>query len=121
MHGCDRDLLTVAEETPRTAAIQPPVLDKRRRNVVFVTMVEEGFLTRHGSLLSRTEAGAREALVIGRAWATRLEDRVEQDIGRPSDADLRVAVDAIAKRLLVEDLSNGLPARVRQPVAEVAH
>ncbi|MCG8965635.1 MULTISPECIES: MDR family MFS transporter [Streptomyces] len=88
---------------------------------VFDRMVEEGFLTRHGSLLSHTEAGAREALVIGRAWATWLEDRVEQDIGRPSDADLRVAVDAIAKRLLVEDLSNGLPARVRQPVAEAAH
>ncbi|WP_225635547.1 MDR family MFS transporter [Streptomyces solaniscabiei] len=87
---------------------------------VFDRMVEEGFLTRHGSLLSHTEAGAREALVIGRAWASWLEDRVEQDIGRPSDADLRVAVDAIAKRLLVEDLSNGLP-RVRQPVPEAAH
>jgi EmrB/QacA subfamily drug resistance transporter len=85
---------------------------------VFDRMVEEGFLTRHGSLLSHTEAGAREALVIGRAWAAWLEDRVEQDIGRPSDAVLRVAVDAIAKRLLVEDLSNGLPSRGRQPVAE---
>ncbi|MER7715403.1 MDR family MFS transporter [Streptomyces flaveolus] len=88
---------------------------------VFDRMVEEGFLTRHGSLLSHTEAGAREALVIGRAWASWLEDRVEQDIGRPSDADLRAAVDAIAKRLLVEDLNNGLPARVRQPVPEGAH
>ncbi|WP_369180004.1 MDR family MFS transporter [Streptomyces mutabilis] len=83
---------------------------------VFDRMVEEGFLTRHGSLLSHTEAGAREALVIGRAWAAWLEDRVEQDIGRPSDAELRAAVDAIAKRLLVEDLSSGLPDRVRQPV-----
>jgi predicted MFS family arabinose efflux permease len=82
---------------------------------VFDRMVEEGFLTRHGSLLSHTEAGAREALVIGRAWAAWLEDRVEQDIGRPSDAELRAAVDAIAKRLLVEDLSSGLPDRVRQP------
>nr|WP_272920548.1 MDR family MFS transporter [Streptomyces sp. SID5910] len=88
---------------------------------VFDRMVEEGFLTRHGSLLSHTDAGAREALVIGRAWASWLEDRVEQDIGRPSDADLRVAVDAIAKRLLVEDLSNGLPTRMRQPVPEAAH
>ncbi|MFB7727932.1 MDR family MFS transporter [Streptomyces sp. NPDC056127] len=79
---------------------------------VFERMVEEGFLTRHGSLLSHTDAGAREALVIGRAWATWLESRVEQDIGRPTDTDLRAAVDAIAKRLLVEDLSNGLPRRV---------
>ncbi|WP_193777856.1 MDR family MFS transporter [Streptomyces sp. E5N298] len=84
---------------------------------VFDRMVEEGFLTRHGSLLSHTEAGAREALVIGRAWATWLEDRVEGDIGRPSDAELRAAVDAIAKRLLVEDLSNGLPQRIRRAEA----
>ncbi|MFF9862397.1 MDR family MFS transporter [Streptomyces tendae] len=81
---------------------------------VFDRMVEEGFLTRHGSLLSHTDAGAREALVIGRAWATWLEDRVERDIGRPTDSELRAAVDAIAKRLLVEDLSNGLPQRIRQ-------
>ncbi|WP_328563938.1 MDR family MFS transporter [Streptomyces coelicoflavus] len=81
---------------------------------VFDRMVEEGFLTRHGSLLSHTEAGAREALVIGRAWAAWLEDRVERDIGRPTDMELRAAVDAIAKRLLVEDLSSGLPQRVRQ-------
>ncbi len=87
---------------------------------VFDRMVEEGYLTRHGSLLSHTEAGAREAEVIGRAWATWLEDRVEQDIGRPSDADLRVALDSIAKRLLVEDLSDGLPGRLRKPPAPVA-
>ncbi|MFC8817417.1 MDR family MFS transporter [Streptomyces rochei] len=84
---------------------------------VFDRMVEEGFLTRHGSLLSHTEAGAREALVIGRAWASLLEDRVQQDIGRPSGTDLRAAVDAIAKRLLVEDLSNGLPDHAHRPVA----
>ncbi|OXS33416.1 MDR family MFS transporter [Streptomyces sp. XY006] len=77
---------------------------------VFERMVEEGFLTRHGSLLAHTEAGAREAAVISRAWAAWLEDRLGRDIGRPSDADLRIAVDAIAKRLLVEDLSHGLPA-----------
>ncbi|MEU9592131.1 MDR family MFS transporter [Streptomyces sp. NPDC048193] len=88
---------------------------------VFDRMVEEGFLTRDGSLLSHTEAGVREALVIGRAWADWLEDRVERDLGRPSDADLRVAVHAIAKRLLVEDLSNGLPSRSRERVPETAH
>jgi EmrB/QacA subfamily drug resistance transporter len=87
---------------------------------VFDRMVEEGFLTRDGSLLSHTDAGAREALVIGRAWATWLEDRVEQDIGRPSDSELRAAVDSIAKRLLVEDLSNGMPQHVRQPAASGA-
>ncbi|MFJ4535142.1 MDR family MFS transporter [Streptomyces tibetensis] len=76
---------------------------------VFERMVEEGFLTRAGSLLSHTEAGAREAAVLTRAWADWLEDRLGRDIGRPSDSDLRVAVDAIAKRLLVEDLSHGLP------------
>ncbi|WP_071528827.1 hypothetical protein [Streptomyces mutabilis] len=31
--------MAVAEETPRPAAAQPPVLDKRRRNVVFVTVM----------------------------------------------------------------------------------
>ncbi|MFG2804243.1 MDR family MFS transporter [Streptomyces massasporeus] len=76
---------------------------------VFERMVEEGFLTRHGSLLSHTEAGAREAAVLTRAWADWLEDRLGRDIGGPTDSDLRVAVDAIAKRLLVEDLSHGLP------------
>ncbi|MFJ8591556.1 hypothetical protein [Streptomyces sp. NPDC093598] len=44
-----------------------------------------------------------------RAWAAWLEERLGQDIGRPQDSDLRVAVDAIAKRLLVEDLGHGPP------------
>ncbi|MEV0177491.1 MDR family MFS transporter [Streptomyces sp. NPDC050803] len=84
---------------------------------VFDRMVDEGYLTRDGSLLSHTEAGAREAGVITRAWASWLEDRVQQDIGRPSGTDLRAAVDTIAKRLLVEDLSTGLPSRTAQPEA----
>ncbi|WP_167450197.1 hypothetical protein [Streptomyces hyaluromycini] len=37
-----------------------------------------------------------------------LKDRVQQDLGRPSGADLRAAVDTIGKRLLVEDLTDGL-------------
>jgi hypothetical protein len=78
---------------------------------VFDRMVEEGCLTRNGLLLSHTEAGPREAAVISRAWGTWLEERVRQDIGRPPGTDLRAAVDTIAKRLLVEDLSNGLPER----------
>ncbi|PZT71055.1 MFS transporter [Streptomyces sp. SW4] len=87
---------------------------------VFDRMVDEGYLTRHGSLLSHTEAGAREAEVIGAAWTAWLQDRVEQDIGRPSDAALRAAVDAIARRLLVEDLGNGLPEHTRRPVTAPA-
>jgi hypothetical protein len=81
---------------------------------VFDRMVEEGYLTREGYLLSHTEAGEREAAVIGRSWGEWLEERVQQDIGRPSGTDLRAAVDTIAKRLLVEDLSSGLPQRSRE-------
>ncbi|GGS88759.1 MDR family MFS transporter [Streptomyces griseoviridis] len=87
---------------------------------VFDRMVQEGYLTRDGSLLSHTGAGSREAAVITRAWTSWLEERVERDIGRPSDAEVRVAVDAIAKRLLVEDLSSGLPQRTRPPAGATA-
>jgi hypothetical protein len=80
---------------------------------VFDRMVGEGYLTRHGSLFSHTEAGRREAAVISRAWGDWLAERVERDHGRPSGADLRAAVDTIAKRLLAEDLATGLPGRTR--------
>ncbi|MCW8378879.1 MDR family MFS transporter [Streptomyces justiciae] len=86
---------------------------------VFDRMVEEGYLTRAGSLFSHTEAGTREAHVISKAWATWLEERVQQDIGRPAGTDLRAAVDTISKRLLVEDLSTGLPQR--QPELAASH
>ncbi|MFF1293500.1 MULTISPECIES: MDR family MFS transporter [unclassified Streptomyces] len=78
---------------------------------VFDRMIEEGYLTRAGNLFSHTAAGAREAQVIGKAWATWLEERVQQDIGRPAGTDLLAAVDTISKRLLVEDLGNGLTQR----------
>ncbi|MFJ4834942.1 MDR family MFS transporter [Streptomyces sp. NPDC088747] len=81
---------------------------------VFDRMVDEGYLTRDGSLFSHTAAGEREARVLGEAWGTWLAGRVERDLGRPSGDDLRAAVDSIAKRLLVEDLSSGLPS-TRQP------
>lgn len=81
---------------------------------VFDRMVQEGYLTRDGNLLSHTAAGEREAEVIGQAWGSWLENRVQQDIGRPSGTDLRAAVDSIAKRLLVEDLSSGLPQRAAE-------
>ncbi|GGV58433.1 MFS transporter [Streptomyces longisporoflavus] len=83
---------------------------------VFDRMVEEGFLTRSGLLFSHTPAGAREADVIGRAWAKWLGEQVEKDSGRPADEDLEKAVDAIAKRLLVEDLEHGLAPEARRPV-----
>ncbi|KKD08781.1 MDR family MFS transporter [Streptomyces sp. WM6386] len=81
---------------------------------VFDRMVDEGYLTRAGNLFSHTDAGTREAHVIGKAWATWLEERVQEDIGRPAGTDLRAAVDTISKRLLVEDLGNGLTERPRE-------
>ncbi|SEB71308.1 hypothetical protein [Streptomyces sp. KS_5] len=81
---------------------------------VFDRMVGEGYLTRDGSLLSHTPAGAREARAIGTAWASWLEERVHEDIGRPPGTDLRAAVHTIAKRLLVEDFTEGLTGRVQE-------
>ncbi|MFB7937179.1 MDR family MFS transporter [Streptomyces sp. NPDC127049] len=77
---------------------------------VFDRMVDEGFLTRDGNLLSHTPAGAREAEVITHAWGDWLADRLEQERGRPSGPELRAAADAIAKKAVAEDLSTGLPA-----------
>ncbi|WP_046779932.1 MDR family MFS transporter [Streptomyces yangpuensis] len=74
---------------------------------VFDRMVEEGFLSREGSFFSLTPAGQREADVISAAWAQWLGDQLEKDRGRPRSAELRVAADAIAKRLLAEDLGDG--------------
>jgi hypothetical protein len=45
-----------------------------------------------------------------------LRQRLEEDYGRPVDGDLRAAVDTIAKRLLREDLTHGLPVRERESV-----
>ncbi|MGW0705600.1 MDR family MFS transporter [Streptomyces sp. NPDC002643] len=81
---------------------------------VFDRMVEEGYLTRDGALFSHTEAGAREAAVISRAWGDWLRARLEKDYGHPVDGDLRAAVDTIAKRLLAEDLTPGPPGRTRE-------
>lgn len=74
---------------------------------VFDRMVDEGYLTREGTFLSLTPAGEREAGVISAAWAQWLGDRLEKDRGRPRSAELRAAADAIAKRLLAEDLGEG--------------
>ncbi|MEV6676699.1 MDR family MFS transporter [Streptomyces erythrochromogenes] len=74
---------------------------------VFDRMVEEGFLTRDEAFFSLTPAGQREADVISAAWGKWLGDELEKDRGRPRSAELRVAADAIAKRLLAEDLGEG--------------
>ncbi|WP_374776710.1 MFS transporter [Streptomyces sp. NBC_01310] len=74
---------------------------------VFDRMIEEGFLSREGSFFTLTGAGQREAAVISAAWAKWLGDQLEKDRGRPRSAELRVAADAIAKRLLAEDLRDG--------------
>ncbi|MEI5097375.1 MDR family MFS transporter [Streptomyces sp. PmtG] len=81
---------------------------------VFERMVDEGYLTRAGTLFQHTPAGAREAEVIGAEWARWLTEELEKDGGRPEggavrdDRQLLAAVDAIAKRLLAEDLAQGL-------------
>ncbi|ORT55707.1 MDR family MFS transporter [Streptomyces sp. CB03238] len=76
---------------------------------VFDRMVEEGYLTRDGHLFSHSEAGAREARVISEAWGDWLAGQIERESGRPSGPELRAAVDAIAKRLLAEDLAAARP------------
>ena len=83
---------------------------------VFDRMVDEGYLTREGSLLSHTAAGRREAQVITLAWSDWLSERIERERGRPSGPELRAATDAIAKKLIAEDLANGLPRGPREPV-----
>ncbi|MFG2664639.1 DHA2 family efflux MFS transporter permease subunit [Streptomyces sp. NPDC048387] len=74
---------------------------------VFDRMVEEGYLTRQNGFFSLTRGGQREADVISAAWARWLRDRLERDRGRPGSGELRAAADAIAKRLLAEDLREG--------------
>ncbi|WP_320782578.1 MDR family MFS transporter [Streptomyces sp. CRN 30] len=89
--------------------VPPEVLEP-----AFDRLVAAGCLSRHGSLFSLTPAGTREAQVISGAWAQWLGACLEGDYGRPGGAELRAAVDAIAKRLLAEDLANGVPARARE-------
>ncbi|MFB6806342.1 MDR family MFS transporter [Streptomyces sp. NPDC056387] len=74
---------------------------------VFDRMTEEGYLSREGSFLALTAAGRREAATISKAWGDWLGDQLEKDRGRPRSKELRAAADAIAKRLLAEDLGEG--------------
>ncbi|MFF4078108.1 MDR family MFS transporter [Streptomyces sp. NPDC001777] len=81
---------------------------------VFDRMIEEGYLTGDGRLFTHTAAGRREAATITEAWARWLNDRLDESGARPDDRQLRAAVDAIAKRLLAEDLEQELvPERGR--------
>ncbi|SEK54699.1 MDR family MFS transporter [Streptacidiphilus jiangxiensis] len=84
--------------------VPPEVLDP-----VFDRMVVEGYLTRSHDFLDHTPAGAGQVRVLTTAWSDWLGARLAEDIGRPGGAELRAAVDGIAKRLLLEDLANGLP------------
>ncbi|MCT9090155.1 MFS transporter [Streptomyces sp. ASQP_92] len=77
---------------------------------VFQRMVEEGFLSREGSYFSHTPAGEREVEAITHSWSSWLNEQLEKDRGRPRSAELRAAADTIAKRLMAEDLANGLPS-----------
>ncbi|WP_371500622.1 MFS transporter [Kitasatospora sp. NBC_00374] len=79
----------------------------------FERMVEGGYLTREGTFLSHTDTGRREADALNHAWADWLNQELEKDRGRPRSAELRAAVDTIAKRLIVEELSEGLPPHER--------
>ncbi|WP_406341554.1 MDR family MFS transporter [Streptomyces sp. NBC_00648] len=83
---------------------------------VFQRMVDEGFLTREGTYFSLTEGGGREVEAISASWSDWLNEQLERDRGRPRSAELRAAADAIAKRLLAEDLANGLPPADRETV-----
>ncbi|MFF2142948.1 MDR family MFS transporter [Kitasatospora sp. NPDC058190] len=96
------DLIAARKRVP------PEVLEP-----VFERMTAEGYLTRDGDGFTPTEAGVSQVRALGRAWSGWLNDRLDADAGRPRSPELRTAADAVAWRLLVEDLANGLPAHVR--------
>lgn len=100
---CDRAVVTVAEETAPSVAAQPPVLDGRRRNVAFVTIML-------GMLLA-----ALDQTIVGTALPT-----IVSDLGGAEHMSwvvtsyLLAETVTIAKRLLVEDLNTGLPQRAQK-------
>ncbi|MFJ6382785.1 MDR family MFS transporter [Kitasatospora sp. NPDC092039] len=96
------DLIAARKRVP------PEVLEP-----VFTRLTTEGYLLRDGDRLSPTEAGTHEVRALAQAWSDWLNVRLDADAGRPRSPRLRAAADAIAWRLLVEDLTNGLPAHAR--------
>ncbi|MFD9790963.1 DHA2 family efflux MFS transporter permease subunit [Streptomyces sp. NPDC059070] len=81
---------------------------------VFDRMVDEGFLSREATYFTLTGAGRREVDAITASWSHWLNEQLEKDRGRPRSPELRAAADTIAKRLVVEDLANGLPPAGRE-------
>ncbi len=92
------DLHAIAARRRMPAEVLLPVFDR---------VTADGYLSRDGWLFTHTADGRREAELIRGAWTAWLEERVEQDIGRPPGTDLRTAVQAIARRLLTEDEIDG--------------
>ncbi|MGB3442104.1 MAG: MDR family MFS transporter [Actinophytocola sp.] len=92
------DLHAIAARRHLPAEVLVPVFDR---------MAGQGYLTRDGWEYAHTEGGRHEAELIGRSWATWLEERVERDFGRPPGTDLRAAVRTVARRLLTEDETEG--------------
>ncbi|WP_157032450.1 DHA2 family efflux MFS transporter permease subunit [Kitasatospora cheerisanensis] len=76
---------------------------------VFDRMVADGYLEAHNGFYAHTAAGSAEAETITHAWSQWLCQRLEEDRGRPRSAELRAAADAIAKRMIAEDLAEGFP------------
>jgi EmrB/QacA subfamily drug resistance transporter len=87
-----------------TRRLPPEVLEP-----VFERTAAAGYLSRTNGYYSHTDAGRRETDLLTHAWAAWLNEQLEKDRGRPRSAELRAAVDAIAKRLIVEDLAEGMP------------
>jgi hypothetical protein len=83
---------------------------------VFDRMVAEGYLTRRFDFLDHTAAGSTQVATLTSAWSDWLNSRLEEEVGRPRSTELRAAVDTIAKRLIAEDLTSGLPAG-KEPAA----
>ncbi|MCX4755204.1 MDR family MFS transporter [Kitasatospora purpeofusca] len=113
-------LMEVAGHTKAVGQASLTLIGARKRvppevlEPVFERMAGEGHLTRDGDRLALTATGTHEVRALARAWSDWLNDRLEADAGRPRSPQLRTAAEAIAWRLLVEDLANGLPAHVRE-------
>ncbi|MFE6750683.1 MDR family MFS transporter [Kitasatospora purpeofusca] len=117
-------LMEVAGHTKAVGQASLTLIGARKRvppevlEPVFDRMAGEGHLTRDGDRLSLTATGTHEVRALARAWSDWLNDRLEADAGRPRSPQLRTAAEAIAWRLLVEDLANGLPAHARAKAVE---
>jgi MFS transporter len=98
VHGTAADLNAIAARRRLPAEVLAPVFDR---------MAAEGYLRQDDWAYTHTAAGQREAELIRGAWTAWLQERVEQDIGRPPGTDLQAAVKTVARRLLTEDGTEG--------------